>query len=215
VDWFRQKAVPTMTPKLPLPTEELAIGFVNTVAWRLRSPTEERLDSPETLLVWLEQNDLLSGGERRRMARGWTTRPRDAAAVYETALRLREAIYELLLSLTKRKRPAAAALKYFGDFVSHPPSSSRLQWRHGRLTWCGKTAPRNAHDLLQPIVWSAAELLTGSRAVRIKQCQDDRGCGWLFVDESRLQNRRWCSMGDCGNVAKARRHRHRTRPRGA
>lgn len=49
----------------------------------------------------------------------------------------------------------------------------------------------------------------GRTSCLIKQCEDDRGCGWLFVDDSRLKNRRWCSMGDCGNVAKARRHRAR------
>jgi predicted RNA-binding Zn ribbon-like protein len=200
-----------MTAKPALLTEELAIRFVNTVAWRQRSAAEERLDSPQTLLVWLQQNGLLSVGERRQMARGWTARPRDATRVHETALRLREAIYELLLSRTKKRRPAAAAQSYFGDFVSHPPATFRLVWRHGRLTWRGRTGGGNAHDLLQPIAWSAADLLTGIRAAKIKQCQDDRGCGWLFVDESRLQNRRWCSMGDCGNVAKARRHRQRAR----
>jgi predicted RNA-binding Zn ribbon-like protein len=201
-----------MTAKPALLTEELAIRFVNTVAWRQRFPTEERLDSPQALLVWLEQNGLLSVRERRQMASCWTARPRDATRVYETARRLREAIYELLLSRSKKRRPAAAAQSYFVDFVSHPPATFRLVvGRHGRLAWRGKSGGGNAHDLLQPIAWSAADLLTGIRAVKIKQCQDDRGCGWLFVDESRLQNRRWCSMGDCGNVAKARRHRQRTR----
>jgi predicted RNA-binding Zn ribbon-like protein len=64
---------------------------------------------------------------------------------------------------------------------------------------------------LMPIAFSAVELMTGVRAARVRQCQDDRGCGWLIVDESRAQNRRWCSMGDCGNRAKAHRHYERVR----
>ncbi|MCL4825828.1 MAG: CGNR zinc finger domain-containing protein [Caldilinea sp.] len=31
-------------------------------------------------------------------------------------------------------------------------------------------------------------------------------CGWLFFDASRNRSRRWCSMEDCGNRAKARLH---------
>jgi predicted RNA-binding Zn ribbon-like protein len=89
-------------------------------------------------------------------------------------------------------------------------SGARLAWGAGELTWSiGREF--DALDLLKPIVVSAAELMTGPRAGRVKQCQDDRGCGWLFVDESRAQNRRWCSMGDCGNRAKANRHYERVR----
>jgi len=33
------------------------------------------------------------------------------------------------------------------------------------------------------------------------------------VDESRNGSRRWCSMKDCGNRAKARRHYHRVKGR--
>ena len=32
-----------------------------------------------------------------------------------------------------------------------------------------------------------------------------------ILDESRAGTRRWCSMGDCGNRAKARRHYHKSK----
>src|SRR2546421_496009 len=73
------------------------------------------------------------------------------------------------------------------------------------LVWQTTFRRTSATDLLKPIAWSAADLLTGPRTLKVRQCQDDRGCGWLFIDESRAQNRRWCSMGDCGNRAKAQR----------
>nr|WP_272885753.1 CGNR zinc finger domain-containing protein [Fictibacillus marinisediminis] len=31
-------------------------------------------------------------------------------------------------------------------------------------------------------------------------------CGWIFIDTTRNRSRRWCSMDDCGNPEKARRH---------
>ena len=57
---------------------------------------------------------------------------------------------------------------------------------------------------------SAADLLTSDQLGRVRQCADDRGCGYLFVDTSRNRSRRWCSMKSCGNRAKAKRHYERS-----
>ena len=103
---------------------------------------------------------------------------------YETAIALREAIYEILVARIKGQAPPDAALSLFNGLLARAMSGARLAWGAGELTWSiGREF--NALDLLKPIVVSAAELMTGPRAGRVKQCQDDRGCGWLFVDESR------------------------------
>ena len=62
--------------------------------------------------------------------------------------------------------------------------------------------------VLYPIIKSAADFLVSSDLKRLKQCADDF-CGWLFMDKSRNYSRRWCSMKDCGNRAKAHRHYQR------
>ncbi|TMI77299.1 MAG: hypothetical protein E6H05_00485 [Bacillati bacterium ANGP1] len=62
-----------------------------------------------------------------------------------------------------------------------------------------------------PVVWAASELLTSADVRRVRQCQSDDGCGWLFIDRSKNGTRRWCSMSVCGNRAKARRHYERTK----
>jgi predicted RNA-binding Zn ribbon-like protein len=43
---------------------------------------------------------------------------------------------------------------------------------------------------------------------RVRAC-DDETCRMVFHDESRTNNRRWCSMEHCGNRAKVRAHRER------
>jgi predicted RNA-binding Zn ribbon-like protein len=62
------------------------------------------------------------------------------------------------------------------------------------------------HDPLErplwPLVWDATALLTSDR----DWVEADGHCGWMFLDLSRQRTRRWCSMEDCGNRAKARRH---------
>src|SRR5436190_1775578 len=48
----------------------------------------------------------------------------------------------------------------------------------------------------------------GGHDRRFRICANDT-CRWIFYDESRSGQRRWCDMATCGNRAKARRHRER------
>jgi predicted RNA-binding Zn ribbon-like protein len=194
-----------------LDEEDTSIRFVNTVAWRLRDPNEERLGSPEALLQWLDRNGVAHPPEIEAVRQEWRVSPGAAANAYEKAIRLREAIYHLFMACIAKEEPSSSEAAFLSQFLWQQSSSLRLQWNGEGLSWHVDSSSLDALDLLRPIALSAAELMTGSRARKIRQCQDDRGCGWLFVDESRLQNRRWCSMGDCGNLAKARRHRNRVR----
>ena len=55
-------------------------------------------------------------------------------------------------------------------------------------------------------VEAAVALLVSDRMLRVKACP---ACGWFFLDVSKNQSRRWCSMDSCGAVAKARRYYQR------
>ena len=194
-----------------LDEEEVSIRFANTVVWRLRDPNEERLGSPDALLEWLGQNGAARPSEIKAVRQTWSAIPGAATEAYEMAIRLREAVYRLFIACIAQQEPPPSDAAFFSQFLWQQPTTLQLQWDGARLSWHSDATSMDALDLLRPIALSAAGLMTGSRARKIRQCQDDRGCGWLFVDESRLQNRRWCTMGDCGNLAKARRHRERVR----
>jgi predicted RNA-binding Zn ribbon-like protein len=192
-------------------SDDLCIRFVNTVAWRLRDPREERLATPDALLRWLDENGL---GDPQRLARLAGPSPataRAAASLHRASVELREAIYAVFRARIERAVPRAADLDALNAWLARPAPGVAIGPSGGGIAWRPSSADADPRDLLRPIVVSAADLLTGARAGKLRQCADDRGCGWLFVDESRAQNRRWCSMGDCGNRAKARRHRARKR----
>lgn len=53
-------------------------------------------------------------------------------------------------------------------------------------------------------------LMDGRELRRLKMCPGDN-CGWLFIDETKNARRNWCSMGTCGNRAKAARHYARSK----
>jgi predicted RNA-binding Zn ribbon-like protein len=190
--------------------DDLAIRFVNTAAWRLRASSEERLPDAGALLAWLRANGIAEPKSLTVVAQAWRDDPERGRSVYEAAIALRESIYGILAARMMNRAPPAAALDLLNRLLRRAADGAEVAWRSGELIW--RVRPQGDDlSLLKPILVSAADLATGPRGGRVKQCQDDRGCGWLFVDESRAQNRRWCSMGDCGNRAKAQRHYRRAR----
>jgi predicted RNA-binding Zn ribbon-like protein len=61
---------------------------------------------------------------------------------------------------------------------------------------------------LSAITREAIDIFSGENRERIRPCAAD-DCDLIFYDESRSNNRRWCSMQRCGNRAKVRAHRER------
>ncbi len=86
----------------------------------------------------------------------------------------------------------------------------RLVCDGGTYAWEAAPAPPSAARLLSPVLWSAADLLAGARKARLRACANPK-CGWLFLDDSKSANRRWCAMSACGNRAKAQRHYLKTK----
>ncbi|WBL81878.1 CGNR zinc finger domain-containing protein [Bradyrhizobium xenonodulans] len=176
----------------------------------MRDPSEERLADAGALLTWLGGSGVGSARDLKRIRSAWRADVARCEAAYCEAITLREAIYEILVARIRRRAPPREALEAFNRMLARTMPAAALAWDSGDVTW-NLRPEGDGLDWLKPIIISAAALMTGPRAHRVKQCEDDRGCGWLFVDESRAQNRRWCAMGDCGNRAKAHRHYQRAR----
>lgn len=193
-----------------LAREELSIKFVNTVAWRLRDRAEDRLASPDAMLKWLSDAGLADGTIVSQLKARWKAAPREGDAFLKSAVELRETIYRLFIARIDGRKADPAAARVLNMHLSGSAALG-VALSHKTLGWQRSSGRLVSKGLLKPIAWSAAGLLTGPRAYKIKQCQDERGCGWLFIDESRAQTRRWCSMGDCGNLAKSRRHYRRAK----
>jgi predicted RNA-binding Zn ribbon-like protein len=193
---------------------ELCLEFVNTVAWRKTESPEERLPSPSALLDWCVDAGSPATGDVAGLRRLWHARPREARLVYRKAVELREAIYRIFRSRIRGEPLPERELRVFNEILGAVPSRVRVAPTGGGVGWWSRGTARPL-DMLAPIAWSAAELMTSPRAERVRQCADETGCGYLFLDESRAGTRRWCSMGECGNRAKARRHYHRQKESGA
>ncbi len=199
-------------PAFELIGGRLCLDFVNTVAWGDGVYINERLNSYGDLVAWARVAGVLSEKEAHGLLRQAARRRKDALAVLEEAVSFRRGIRPLLSHAVRRRAPDPADLEVLNLVLSrglaHPgvaatPAGFDWQWTGG------------GHDLAQmlwPVAWSAATLLTSDELRLVRECAGD-ACGWVFLDLSRNRTRRWCDMKGCGNRAKARRHYHRRKQR--
>jgi predicted RNA-binding Zn ribbon-like protein len=187
----------------------LCLDLINTVGWRGR-PREkrgERLVSYQELLHWEAHAGVLGGSELRRLSAEARRNPDEAARVLAATVELREAVARLLDPASRARRDDLALLN---SVIERAPARTTLvAVPEGGYRWSDERAPLLQRPLWQ-LAWDAADLLTSERRERVRSCGDPE-CGWMFLDVSRGKTRRWCSMEDCGNRAKARRHYARAR----
>lgn len=185
------------------------LAFANTLDWHAAAQPVETLHRYADLAAWAAEVGLLAAGERQALVALAATQPGAAAAVYEAALTLREAIYRLFTALSRGETPPAADLLCINAY--HQQAATQLQLVHSStgFGWQWTTLAADLAAPLWPIAWSTVELLMSPWLARVKQCEDLRGCGYLFIDTSKNRSRRWCSMESCGNRAKVQRHRAR------
>lgn len=185
----------------------LALDFVNTVGWRTSDAPEERLTSWSDFREWAETAGLELGRRERE----------PGAEKLQALCALRESLYRLFLAFASERRPAPRDLAALNRALRAAPERRRLTASGSRIVWEERGGGSEADQVLWAVTRSAAKVLTEESPERIKRCEGE-GCGWLFLDTSRARARRWCSMSDCGNRAKAKRHyarRRKTRRRKA
>jgi predicted RNA-binding Zn ribbon-like protein len=117
---------------------------------------------------------------------------------------LRETIHRCFAATAAGHEPDETDLAALNAALASAPA--RRQVRPGG--WEVEAPEPSVGLLLAPVLWSAADLLVGRQLPRVRQCANP-ACGWLFLDDSKSGNRRWCSMSACGNRAKAHRHYQR------
>jgi predicted RNA-binding Zn ribbon-like protein len=192
----------------------LCLDFVNSVGARRFSPSrkmtirDEKLKDYLDLLAWGRHTGALTNADAETLALESSQHQKEAAAVFQRAIRFREAMYHILHAKLSHKQPKEADLLVLNEEFRVTRGAEHLVIEKARFNWRWST-PHSALDrALWPVARSAAELLTQDDLSRLRQCGGD-DCGWIFLDTSRNRGRRWCDMRDCGNVAKVRRFRRR------
>jgi predicted RNA-binding Zn ribbon-like protein len=189
-----------------------ALDFVNTASRRVGGALVERIGSYSDLLDWSLRAGTVGAARVGELAVMAAAQPRAAAAAVRRSRELREAAFRLFVSLIEKEEPAAADLALLNRWT-------RQSLRRGSVRWDGERytipLPPTANPLDEPLIVvtpGIVDLLCGQQSGSVSLCADP-DCSWLFLDRSPAQARRWCSMADCGNRAKARRHYERRKSR--
>jgi predicted RNA-binding Zn ribbon-like protein len=176
-----------------------AIDLVNTLRERWRRRVET-LVTPDDLGLWLV---------RARLA---PAAPQVTRARLREARELREAIDACMQAVLAHEPAPAAAVATIDGWLAHAGARTQLAVADDGTPVLGQREPADpVKRALAAVALDAARMLgTPAEAARIRVCASAT-CSARFYDRSPAGRRRWCSMALCGNEAKARRHRERSR----
>ena len=202
---------------------QLALDFVNTGSNRgpdgVTDPAHERLGAYADLVAWAAAAHALPDCAPADLVKAAAQHPKIAARTLEDARAFRDALYRIFTAFAAGKDAPAAPAEdmerlnaLFRRANAHRTLCCNNPNTHGAPTfeWAWDASSAELDRVIWPVVLAAAELLTSGDPQRLKECGGDH-CSWLFLDQSKNRSRRWCTMQDCGNKVKAKRHYHRQR----
>lgn len=172
----------------------LVLDFCNTAGEHLTPQFDELLLDWESFLRWAAQVGLVGPESYFELLR--------YPEPLHELIQLREAIYRVGLAISGEHRISKSDI----DFIRERANVllPEIEFRDNAGRW--HPAPSHASEQLCGVIGAEAlSLFCSPKASRIGIC-DGGNCGWLFLDESRGKQRRWCDMNDCGSRAKARRY---------
>ena len=173
---------------------ETVRAFVNT---RDVDDDTDVLTGPAELAQWLAEQGLAGGG---------ATRLRTGAADLRHAIELREALRAHLLAHHDQPLPAEAAAT-----LDAAARRARLTLRFTDADETRLEPEASGVDgALGRLLAIVARAIEDGTWQRLKVCPADT-CQWAFYDASRNRSAVWCDMRVCGNRAKVRGFRERTR----
>ena len=211
--------------KMKLVGGRLFLDFINTVSGRSPDAARnsagadapvilrDKLNEYYDLLAWSRHTELLNEMDLQTLIREAGHRKNEAANVFERAVALREAGYRICTATIRKQNAQASDLETLNREIGIARRHEKLTASSKGFVWEWTGVARELDCMLWPVSRSAAELLTTGDLTRLHACGGD-DCGWLFEDSSRNRSRHWCTMEDCGNLAKVRRFRSRLRTAG-
>jgi len=167
---------------------QLVIDFVNTAGF---GPDREDLPTPAALVAWLEERGLQPG-------------PRATKGEYESALRVREALRDLLSAHNEVPADVEAATAALDEAAQRADMSLRFVAGACRVEPTAGGVPKAIGEILCEV----SESMADGTWERLKACRAD-DCRYAFLDTSKNRSRAWCSMQSCGNRAKVAAYRER------
>ena len=198
-------------PKRTLATLELVGGnpcldFVNTVNSRAE-PEHDYFAAYTDVIDWAGMVKLLTPAQVRSLKQQATAETAEADRVLEKILEAREGLYRVFSATADGSDPKEADLTAIAQLYQEAVANGRLVRTGGQFAFHWKPE-KDLAGILWLIMAEAHSLLSSQALSQVKECPS---CGWLFLDTSKNQSRRWCSMNTCGARDKMRRYHGKLR----
>lgn len=190
---------------------DISLDFANTNNWHASAHPEENLHNYDDLVAWGKAAGIITLETNQQTCLLGDERPFEAEIIYQHALQLREAIYHVFSHRYAGTPIPAEDLGLINTTVSVAMTHRRVVPTGDDFVWEWDRDCDDPDMILWKVAIAATNLLTSDKVQRVRECEDDRGCGYLFIDMSKNHSRRWCSMESCGNRAKAQRHYSRSK----
>jgi predicted RNA-binding Zn ribbon-like protein len=178
----------------------LCLDFVNTIHDRYAADAEDYIGQPERFIEWCALAGALRSGEHIAAPRAAGQR----AALMRKVRTLRHHVDALLTSRIDGVPPPADAVQGLDRWLHRAWASQSLE-RDGQMHW--RDDANNALLPLKRIALDALDLISDPSVSQLRRCANTSSCGWLFLDTSKNQRRRWCAMETCGTAVKMKRYR--------
>lgn len=178
----------------------LCLDFVNSVHDRYAQQAEDYICLPERFIEWCVRAGALHAGEHISAPAGMG----QCAALMRKVRSFRNHLHALLASRIDGVKPPEESVQCLDQWLHRAWANQSLGW-DGQMHWRD-----DAYDALLPlqrIALDALDLISQPSVLQLRRCDNTSSCGWLFLDTSKNQRRRWCAMETCGTAFKMGRYR--------
>ncbi len=175
----------------------LCLDFINTVSGYTEDVPVNYITGEGEWLTWLKRVELV--GE------DFCGFQKDSFHS-NRILSVRETLYKLFTSYVRGEVVQEKILSSFNREVGWMNKHLQFISEGKEITEKLVFNSQSADDYLLPIIRSAKELLISRDLKSVKECPN---CGWLFLDKTKSNTRRWCNMKACGNKVKTQKYYRR------
>lgn len=186
-----------ISKELRLDGNHLCFDFTNTIFDRhidSEKKLRDLISSAEDWIAWLKKTELLKDDIKL---------DKDTLFDLDKITQTRESLYRIFSSIQLKKNALKNDLKRFEKLVLKAQLHTKISVTNGKPSQEIIFNKKDLNNYLLPIVKSAYDLFLSEQTDRIKDCSH---CGWLYLDTSKNNSRKWCSMDTCGSQLKARRY---------
>lgn len=187
---------------------DLSLDFVNTLDSRPAEHPHELLPDLRHFFSWCRQSGILSTTQENQLQKAAEHNSENTKRTLRLAIAARECLFQIFAHHIDRKPAPAFVLRRWNDLVQKLMLHCEFVAGNNSYRWQPIVDLQQMDSVLWPVIHAAIQLLTSPRLERVRRCAA-KNCDWLFLDNSKRGNRRWCDMTVCGNRAKASRFYHR------